>query len=514
MMKCAVYARVSTEMKSQLDSLENQLTFFENFIREKGWELVKTYADEGKSGTSTVKRVELQKLMKDAEQRKFEIVLIKSVSRWARDTVDSILLVRQLMSFGIRVMSVEDNFDSFDDGAEFKLAIYSALAQQESDTISKRVKFGISVKSREGKFHGSLPPYGYEKVKGKLELHPIHSQTVRHIFDLYLREGWGMQKIANYLTAKKFPTPRAVAGAKNAGDKWQYSSVKLILTNPHYTGDLVQGRSKTDGKDKIFMQKKGYKKRLKNKQDEWIVIPDAHPAIISREEFQEVQEKISKKGEKIFRGRGKKALFARLAFCADCGAGMNYKNDRKGYVCATYQKNGKQKCQSHYIKHSDLKDKVLADLRDLATDSLNMKALLDIALKRAGTKKLEAMEELKRVEREIESLQAEKRELLRLLTRQVITQRDYEEQYQLINNEQTALEQQKRALEDTLSKEVDTETNIHAFQAEIQRFISLQFDNEETLRHVLHRLIDRVEVSADGQITIHYNFKNPIQKGA
>ena len=154
MMKCAIYARVSTDMKSQLDSLENQLTFFENFIREKGWELVKTYADEGKSGTSTVKRVELQKLMKDAEQRKFEIVLIKSVSRWARDTVDSILLVRQLMSFGIRVMSVEDNFDSFDDGAEFKLAIYSALAQQESDTISKRVKFGISVKSREGKFHG------------------------------------------------------------------------------------------------------------------------------------------------------------------------------------------------------------------------------------------------------------------------------------------------------------------------------------------------------------------------
>lgn len=136
MMKCAVYARVSTEMKSQLDSLENQLTFFENFIREKGWELVKTYADEGKSGTSTVKRVELQKLMEDAEQRKFEIVLIKSVSRWARDTVDSITLVRQLMSYGIRVMSVEDNFDSFDDGAEFKLAIYSALAQQESDTIS------------------------------------------------------------------------------------------------------------------------------------------------------------------------------------------------------------------------------------------------------------------------------------------------------------------------------------------------------------------------------------------
>ncbi|WP_035298961.1 recombinase family protein [Brevibacillus thermoruber] len=100
------------------------------------------------------------------------------------------------------------------------------------------------------------------------------------------------------------------------------SAVKLIPTNPHYTGNLVQGRSKTDANDKIFLQKKGYKKRLKNKQDEWIVIPDAHPAIFSREAFQEVQGKISKKGEKIFRGRGKKALFARLAYCADCGAGF------------------------------------------------------------------------------------------------------------------------------------------------------------------------------------------------
>lgn len=290
--------------------------------------------------------------------------------------------------------------------------------------------------------------------------------------------------------------------------------MKLILTNPHYTGNLVQGRSKTDGKDKIFLQKKGYKKRIQNNQDEWIVIPDTHPAIISHEEFQEVQEKIRKKGEKIFRGRGKKALFARLAFCADCGAGMNYKNDRKGYVCATYQKNGKQACQSHYIKHDDLKDKVLSDLRDLATNSINMNALLNIALKRAGTKKLGAMEELKRIEREIHSLQTEKRELLRLLSRQVITQRDYEEQYQIINDEQIALEQQKRTLEDMLAKEIDTEANIQAFQAEIQRFINLQFDNEETLRHVLHRLIDRVEVSANGEITIHYNFKNPIQKGA
>lgn len=121
----------------------------------------------------------------------------------------------------------------------------------------------------EGRFHGT-PPYGYDKVKGRLVPNVTHAPTVKLIFDLYLRKGMGMQAIANYLTDKKVPTPRAVLGAKNAGTVWQQSAVKLILTNPHYTGDLVQGRSKTDIKDKAFNQEKGYKKRLQVNKENWI----------------------------------------------------------------------------------------------------------------------------------------------------------------------------------------------------------------------------------------------------
>lgn len=512
-MRCAIYARVSTGLESQKDSLENQVSYFEKFIQEKGWKLVNIYADKGITGTSTAKRVELKRLMGDASQGEFDVVLIKSISRWARDTVDSISLVRRLKSCGIRLMSVEDSYDSFVDDGEMKLTLHSMIYQQESENISKNVKFGIAEKSRHGIFHGT-PPYGYDKVKGKLMSNALHAPTVKLIFDLYLNKGMGMQAIANYLTEKEVPTPRAVLGAKNAGTVWQQSAVKLILTNPHYTGDLVQGRSKTDIKDKAFNQEKGYKKRLQVDKENWIIVPNTHEALITHEQFREVQEKMRKKAEKIFRGRGKKSLFARLAYCPDCGAGLNYKNDRKGYVCATYQKNGRKKCHPHFIKHEVLKQKVLSDLRQLASNSLSMNSLLEIALKRAGNKMTGAKDELKRVQQELKQLEKEQTQLARNLARELIDEETFKSCVQSIKSELEALRQSELELERLLSKEKDAEVGLHAFKKEILKFIELNITDEEFLRQVLHRLIDKVEVGTDGSITIHYNFKNPMLKGA
>ncbi|GEB32186.1 recombinase family protein [Brevibacillus parabrevis] len=512
-MRCAVYARVSTGLDSQKDSLENQVSFFENFIKEKGWELVRIYADEGKSGTSIVKRKELQRLMRDAEQGGFDVVLIKSISRWARDTVDSLTLVRKLKSFGVTVISAKDGYNSSEDDGELRLTIFSMLAQSQSEDISTNVSFGIVEKSRKGVFHGT-PPYGYDKIRGQLVPNPLHAPTVKLIFRLYLEEGWGMQKIANYLNAHNIPTPRSVLGAKNAGDKWHDTAVKIILKNPNYTGDLVQGVSKVDIKDKVCNQQRGYKKRIVLEEDKWIIVPNAHEALVTKEEFQAVQEKINKKAEKVFRGRGTKSLFARLAFCPDCGAGLNYMHDRKGYICATYKKNGSKKCSKHYIKHELLKERVLMDIRELASNSLNMKSLVQLALKRAGNKMASATDELQRILRELESLRREKNELLRLLTRQVIDQATYEDQFQFIDKDYKVLLQRKMELEDLLSKEKDTETSHSAFQREIQLFTQLEIPDEETLRQLLHKLIDKVYVYEDGRIEIHYNFRNPMLKGA
>jgi predicted transcriptional regulator len=193
---------------------------------------------------------------------------------------------------------------------------------------------------------------------------------------------------------------------------------------------------------------------------------------------------------------------------------LNFKKDRHGYVCATYQKNGNNKCQSHYIDHQLLKETVLGDLNQLANDSLDLEALFQTALRKMGKKVNTGLSELKHVEHEIEKIATEKRELLRMRTRGELDQVTYEDQYQFINKEYQLLLERQIKLEQLLHNEKDTENNLRAFQNEIKQFARLDIGDEEQLRQVLHKLIDKIEVSNDGEITIHYNFKNPLLRGA
>ncbi|MDU4695847.1 MAG: recombinase family protein [Paenibacillus sp.] len=512
-MRCAIYARVSTDMSSQKDSLENQQTFFENFIIKNGWEKHDIYPDEGITGTSTAKRGELQRLMKDAELRKFNAVLVKSLSRWARDTVDSITLVRKLKSYGIVLITIDDNYNSLEDRDEMKLTMYSMFAQQESEAASKRVSFGIAEKSRKGVFHGT-PPYGYDKVKGKLVPNPIHAPTVQLIFRLYLQENWGWQKIANYLTDKGIPTPRQVLGAKNAGKIWHETAVKIILNNRHYTGDLVQGRSKVDKEDKLFHQEKGYKKRNDIDEERWLVCKDAHPPLITHEEFTLSQGKIAFKARKIYRGKGKKSLFARIACCADCGKGMNYKNDRKGYVCATYQKNGSKKCASHFIEHTVLRDAVLNDLQHLSSNVMDCDSLVESAQMKANAKVTRAKNDMLKVQKKLKVLQQEQLELVRHLTRKTIDEDTFKLSNDTLKSDIQSLKDRAIQLEIIVSQEQDHEGSMNRFKEEVIRLAELDITEEQVLRGILERLIERIEVAVDGSITIHYSFKNPLLQGA
>lgn len=505
-MRCAIYARVSTGLDSQKDSIESQVSFFENLIKENDWELVDVYVDEGITGTSTARRENLKRLLRDAKRGMFDTVLIKSLSRLSRDTEDSLNIVRTLHSNNIIVSSSREGEIKVND--EMMLTIISAVNQRQSEDISYNVSFGIATKSREGKFHGT-PPFGYDKVKpGKLVPNPVHSQTVNLIFSLYLEKGMGVQAIANYLNEIGTPPPR-----KNA-QKWHDSSIRKILKNRHYTGDLVQGRSKVDHKDKQFLQKKGYKKRQKIDENDWIVVPNTHEPLISREQFEAVQEKMKEKAKRVFRGRGQKSLFARVAFCADCGAGMNYKNDRKSYVCSTYQKNGSKKCSSHIFKHEKLKQVVIANLKELINNSLNMQSLVDVAIQRAGIRKKSATKELVKVQREIDKLDKELVQLTRKWTCEDIDKEMFNTCSLAIKNERKSLEKRMIQLKTEIDYEHDSESRVSTFKEELMKFATLDISNEEILRDMIHRMINRVDVHQDGSIDISYNFQNPLKQGA
>lgn len=512
-LRYAPYCRVSTTQDSQKDSLENQISFFKEFIKAQNGQLYNVYADHGITGTSLVKREEMKKLMRDAKQRLFDVVPIKSITRWARDTVDSITLIRDLKSLGIRVISIEDGYDSFEDPGEMKLTLLSMIAQQESDNISKNVSFGIREKARNGIFHGT-PPYGYSKEKGKLIPKFPEAQVVKDIFSLYLKKGWGRQRIANYLTEKLIPTPRTVLEANNAGSTWHDSTIKIILTNRHYVGDLVQGRSKTDPSDKAFSQRHGYKRRKQIDEKDFIVVPNTHIALISPNDFNEAQVKMAKKAKMRFRGRGKKTLFARLAFCVDCGAGMNFKKDRNAYVCGTYQKRGSKACPSHWIKFNDLKEKVLSDVKELAENSIDTCSLQQLIRKHSGNNDDDLKDDLKQIEKVLKQLEREEMQLVRALTRETIDENTFKKQQQVLESEINIANEKKFEIEQLLFQQEDTEKNLLAFQNEVKKFVQLQISDEEMLRQTLHKLIEKIEVSEDGVITIHYNFKNPLSMGA
>ncbi|WP_405168929.1 recombinase family protein [Paenibacillus sp. FSL H3-0286] len=503
-MRCAIYARVSTGLDSQKDSLESQVSHFENSIKQKGWELVDIYADEGITGTSTAQREELKRLMRDAEKGRFDVVLIKALSRLSRDTSDTLNIVRTLNSYNVNLYSSREG----EIKDELQLTVISAVNQRQSEDTSYNVSWGISVKSLNGIFHGT-PPIGYDKVKpGKLIPNAIHSHTVQLIFDLYLNKGMGVQAIANFLDDKGIPTSR------KKGSKWHDSSIRLILKNRHYTGELVQGRSKVDSKDKLHLQKKGYKRRQLIDESDWIIIPNHHEPLVTLELFEAVQNKMREKANRVFRGRGQKSLFARVAFCADCGGGMNYKNDRHSYVCSTYQKNGSKKCASHIIKHDVLKQVVLTNLKDLIANSLNMQSLVDVTIQRAGIKKNNAVKELEKVLNEINKLDKEIVHLTRKWSSGEIDNEIFNACCGAVKKERQTLAEREALLDLEIANEHDTESRVTAFKTELTKFATLDVSNEEMLRDMIHKMINRIAVQADGSIEINYNFQNPLKQEA
>ena len=207
-MNVAAYCRVSTDKSDQLNSLEAQKKFFMEYTEKNGHNLVRLYADEGISGTKTKNRKEFLRLMRDAEQGLFEMVVVKDISRFARNTVDFLQNIRTLKALGIETTFLTSNMTVLGQ-SEFVLTIFGALAQEESANTSKRVKFGKRLNAERGKVPNIV--YGYDKIAGdyfNLSINEQEAKVIRQIYDWYLNGGYGSAKIANMLNAQGLKTKR------------------------------------------------------------------------------------------------------------------------------------------------------------------------------------------------------------------------------------------------------------------------------------------------------------------
>ena len=279
-MNIAAYCRVSTDKEDQLNSLEAQKKFFAEYTQRTGDSLVRLYADEGISGTKIKNRKEFLHMMEDAKRGLFQLVVVKDISRFARNTVDLLQNIRTLKALGIETQFLTANMTSMGN-SEFVLTIFGALAQEESANTSKRVKFGKKINAEKGKVPNLV--FGYDKTNGdlfNLAINEREADTVRTIFELYREEGYGAAKIAIRLNERGIKTKRGCA--------WTANAVVRILTNELYTGKIINGKQEVS--DFLTGQRKD------KDSSEWLIVERPDLRIIEPEAFYDVQEILKTRG--------------------------------------------------------------------------------------------------------------------------------------------------------------------------------------------------------------------------
>lgn len=279
--RVAIFARVSTNHNEQITSISSQYEVLLNMIQNKPfWEFYKLYKEEGKSGTNIAHRSTFQQMLNDAENHLFDIILVKSISRFSRNTLDLLVTIRKLKEIGVEVFFAEENLSSFNPNTELMLSIYSSLAQEESHDLSDIIKWGIKRKMEKGEF---TLPYarflGYKKgPNGRPAIVKSEARIIKRIYGMYLR-GVSIHHIAAILTKRHISTP-------SRKDKWSYATVKSILTNEKYKGDaLLQKTCVLD-----FLNHRSVKNdNIATKY----YVQNSHPAIIDPKTWYEVQSRIA-----------------------------------------------------------------------------------------------------------------------------------------------------------------------------------------------------------------------------
>ncbi|MCB6991920.1 recombinase family protein [bacterium 210820-DFI.6.37] len=372
-MKIAAYCRVSTDSRDQANSFESQQRYFREYIeRNPDWSLYDVYADEGISGTSTKKRSAFNRMIADAQSGKFELIITKEVSRFARNTVDTLQFTRELKRWGVGVLFMNDGINTLDPDAELRLSIMGSIAQEESRKTSSRVKWGQARRMEQGVVFGrSL--LGYHVKDGHISIEPDGAEIVKLIFHKCVDERKGTTVIARELKE---------AGYKTSTDRTDWNGVVVlrILKNEKYCGDLLQ--KKTITPDYLTHQKK-----YNRGEEEMIYIKDHHEAIIDRDTWLKAQEELKRRSMKSGSGgHGNRYPLSGKIKCGSCGKSfssrLRVKKDGTKYGtwrCDTTCKQGKEHtdsqgnvlgCNTSYQIRNDIAiDMIRQSLSTVLTDT-------------------------------------------------------------------------------------------------------------------------------------------------
>ena len=492
-MKIAAYCRVSTDKNDQLDSLNHQKEFFIEYAKRNGHDLFRVYADEGISGTSLKKRDEFNRLMRDARCGFFQAVVVKDVSRMARNTVDFLISIRELKSMGINTIFLTANMDSMGD-SEFILTMFSAMAQEESSNLSRRVKFGKKINAGKGRVPQRV--FGYDRIDNfTLTINPEEARIVRKIFSLYNEQGLGCRTISQTLNHDGDKT--------KYGNDWNARGVRRVLMNPIYQGILVN--HKYEIKDFLTGKQVNLPKEQHffHQRPEW--------GIISPEVFQKAQEIMESRrvkydsGEPFREGRySNKHVFSTLIKCEHCGRSFTrktytYVNTRVYWHCVTNDQYTAERCDNTIsLNEPDLIRELRQYFSSIIADKEAFIADILASLEHRLPKSQDPVLSQQEIERKRKKLLAKKEKYQEMYANDLLTLSELKAKLSQIMEELNLLDIDLAQIEQAAAILNNAEQIAHRYTEEINRFLNLDTVTNADMR----RIIDHICVNKDGNVKI------------
>ena len=500
-LRVTYYARVSSESDEQLNSLGNQVSYYEDFIkRNTAWTFVPGYIDEGLSGISTKKRENFNRMVEDADEDKFDLIITKEISRFARNTLDSIQYTRQLLSAGVGVFFQNDNINTFDEDSELRLSIMSSIAQDELRKLSSRVKFGHQQAIKDSVVLGNSRIFGYVKDGGRLVIDEEQAVMVRELFELYATDEYSMKQIETIFWEK---------GYRNLnGKKIAHSTMANMIANPKYKGYYVGNKVKVVD---MFTKKQKFLP-----PEEWVMFKDETgeivPAIVSEELWDAANAVLHRRSEDVKNRQGicnHANLLTGKLFCTHCGTPYYRREskDKQGnknskWVCSGKINNGKDSCPSFPIYEEEIKPllfEVFRDTREASAAAIEEYEKMYRSLTSSG----ELTKMIAKQENIIEMALKKKSKLLQLAAGDNITDADFKEMTAQCNAEIKSAEQELSELRHQEEASAEFHTHMEKIRTTLKA-AERDVANGTITKEFVDTFIDKIFVTpeADGSMKL------------
>lgn len=491
-LRVTFYARVSTEKDAQLNSLDNQISFYSNMIKKNpNWQYVEGYIDEGLSAISTEKRENFHRMVTDGENGEFDMIITKEISRFARNTLDSIRFTRELLHFGVAVFFQNDNINTLDEDSELRLTIMSSIAQDELRKLSSRIKFGHQQAIKDHVVLGNSRIFGYRKDNKRLVIDEDEAKMVRELFELYATNEYSMKQIENIFWEKGY--------RNHNGNKIAHTTMSGMISNPKYKGYYVGNKVKVVD---MFTKKQKFLP-----PEDWFMFKDETgeivPAIVSEELWDKANDVLERRSKDVKNRQGKcnhGNLLTGKLFCTDCGATYYRRDakDRQGnknskWICSGKIKNGADSCKSFPIYESDVVPILLEVFKETSCD---VEELINqyVEMYKSLSQPEEVGRRLDELKKKMDLEQKKKSKLLGYNVSGQISDRDFISLTKQCSNEIALCEKEISALENEMQTRNDFKKRIEEMRRTLKR--ASEDANSGVINHsFVEKYIDKIYVT-------------------